>query len=111
MRTVLETPRRHTLYAKASRCQFGRSSVGFLGRVLSVTEWTAVAEWTAPTSRADARRFVGLASNFSGSNDLFKKKNSDLFKKNSDLFKKKNSSASPNTAANSPHASQPSPPR
>ena len=32
---VLETLRHHQLYAKASKCQFGRSSVGFLGHVIS----------------------------------------------------------------------------
>ena len=35
MRMVLETLRHHKLYAKASKCQFGRSSVGFLGHVIS----------------------------------------------------------------------------
>ena len=35
VRMVLETPRHHKLYAKASKCQFGRSSVGFLGYVIS----------------------------------------------------------------------------
>ena len=34
-RLVLETLLRHKLYAKASTCQFGRSSVGFLGHVIS----------------------------------------------------------------------------
>ena len=32
---VLETLRHHKLYAKASKCQFGRSSVGFLCHVIS----------------------------------------------------------------------------
>ena len=32
---VLETLWHHKLYAKASRCQFGRFSVGFLGHVIS----------------------------------------------------------------------------
>ena len=35
VRMVLETLRHHKLYAKASKCQFGRSSVGFLGHVIS----------------------------------------------------------------------------
>ena len=35
VRMVLETLRHLKLYAKASKCQFGRSSVGFLGHVIS----------------------------------------------------------------------------
>jgi Reverse transcriptase (RNA-dependent DNA polymerase) len=34
VRMVLETLRHHKLYAKATKCQFGRSSVGFLARDL-----------------------------------------------------------------------------
>jgi hypothetical protein len=32
---VFETLRHHQLFAKASKCQFGRSSVGFLGHIIS----------------------------------------------------------------------------
>ena len=32
---VLKTLRHHQLSAKASKCQFSRSSVGFLGHVIS----------------------------------------------------------------------------
>jgi hypothetical protein len=32
---VLETLRHHKLYAKASKCQFVRAAVGFLGHVIS----------------------------------------------------------------------------
>ena len=34
-RMVLETLLHHKLYAEASKCRFGRSSVGFLGHVIS----------------------------------------------------------------------------
>ena len=68
VRMVLETLRHHKLYAKASKCRFGRSSVGFLGHVISergVTvdprEVAAVAEWATPTWCTDVRRFVDLA--------------------------------------------------
>ncbi len=57
VRLVLETLRRHKVYAKASKCQFGRSSVGFLGHVISEhgvavdpRKVAAVAEWAQPTS-------------------------------------------------------------
>jgi hypothetical protein len=69
VRMVLETLRHHQLYAKASKCQFGRSSVGFLGHVISERgvavdprKVAAVAEWAAPTSCTDVRRFIGLAN-------------------------------------------------
>jgi hypothetical protein len=35
VRMVLETLHHHQFFAKASKCQFGRSSVGFLGHVIS----------------------------------------------------------------------------
>ncbi len=67
VRMVLETLLHHKLYAKASKCQFGRASVGFLRHVIS-KHWVAfdprkvaaVAEWATPTSCTDARSFVGL---------------------------------------------------
>jgi hypothetical protein len=34
VRTVLDTLRRHKFYAKVSKRQFGRPSVGFLGHVI-----------------------------------------------------------------------------
>jgi hypothetical protein len=68
MRMVLETLQ-HTLYAKASKCQFCRSSVGFLGHVISEQgvaidpcKVAAVAEWATQQSCTDVRRFVGLAN-------------------------------------------------
>ncbi len=66
---VLETLRHHQLFAKASKCQFVRSSVGFLGHIISERgvavdprKVAAVAEWATPTSCTDVRRFVGLAN-------------------------------------------------
>ena len=35
VRMILETLKRHRLYAKASKCQFGRTSVAILGHVIS----------------------------------------------------------------------------
>ncbi len=69
VRMVLETLRHHKLYAKASKCQFGRSSVGFLGHVISERgvavdprKVAAIAEWATPQSCTDVLRFVGLAN-------------------------------------------------
>ena len=62
VRTVLETLRHHKLYAKASKCQLGRSSVGFQvpGHVISERgvaadprKVAAVAQWATPTSYTD----------------------------------------------------------
>ena len=68
VRMVLETLWHHKLYAKASKCQFGRASVVFLGHVISergvavdprkVTV-AAVAGWATPCT--DVRRVVCLA--------------------------------------------------
>ena len=64
---VLETQRHHKLYAKASKCQFGRSSVGFLCHVISKRgvavdplKIAAVAEWATPTPCTDVRRLSAL---------------------------------------------------
>ena len=69
VRMVLETLRHHRLYAKASKCQFGRSSVAFLGHVISARgvamdprKLSAISTWARPTSCSDVRRFIGLAN-------------------------------------------------
>ena len=69
VRMVLATLRHHKLYAKASKCEFGRSSVGFLGHVISERgvavdprKVDAIRDWAAPASCSDVRRFVGLAN-------------------------------------------------
>ena len=55
-------------YAKASKCLFGCSSVGFLGHAISERgvavdprKVAAVAEWATPTWCTDVRRFVRAA--------------------------------------------------
>ena len=69
VRMVLETLRHYQLFAKASKCQFGRSSVGFLGHVISErgvgvdpAKVEAIREWARPSTCTDVRRFVGLAN-------------------------------------------------
>ena len=70
---VLEIFRRRKLYAKSSKCEFGRSELGFLGHRLSANGVTvdprkvqSIREWATPTSGAEVRRFTGLA-NYYGS--------------------------------------------
>jgi hypothetical protein len=72
VRMVLETLWHHKLYAKAPKCRFGRSSVGFLGKVISECgvavdprKVAAVAEWAIPQLCTGVRRFVGLANYYS----------------------------------------------
>ena len=66
---VLKTLRHHQLYAKASKCEFGRSSVGFLGHIISARgvavdprKIDAIRAWARPVSCTDVRRFVGLSN-------------------------------------------------
>ena len=69
VRMVLETLRHHQLYAKASKCEFGRSSVSCLGHIISARvvavdpcKIEAIRAWARPVSCTDVRRFVGLSN-------------------------------------------------
>ena len=66
---VLEIFRRRKLYAKSSKCEFGRQELSFLGHRLSKDgvsvdprKVQSIVEWTVPTSCAEVRRFAGLAN-------------------------------------------------
>ena len=66
---VLEIFRRRQLYAKSSRCEFGRQELGFLGHRLSKAgvsvdprKVQSIVEWATPTSCAEVLRFTGLAN-------------------------------------------------
>jgi hypothetical protein len=59
VRMVLETLWHHKLYAKDSKCQFGRSSIGFLGHVITEhgvavdpRKVATVADWATPPTCA-----------------------------------------------------------
>ena len=65
---VLQTLRRHQLYAKFNKCEFWLSRVGFLGYVVSADgiyvdpqKVEAVANWGQPTTVTEVRSFLGLA--------------------------------------------------
>lgn len=71
VRTVLETLRRHQLYCKPVKCQFGALEILFLGHELSGTsiapdslKLKAVQDWPVPMSVTDVRRFLGFANYF-----------------------------------------------
>ena len=62
---VLEIFRRQQLYAKSSKCEFGRQELGFLGRRLSAAgasvdprKVQSIVEWATPTSCAKVCRFT-----------------------------------------------------
>ena len=68
---VLEIFRRRQLYAKSSKCEFGRQELGFLGHSLRVSKAgvsvdprkvQSIVEWATPTSFSEVRRFTGLAN-------------------------------------------------
>ena len=68
---VLQTLRRHQLYAKFNKCEFWLSRVGFLGHVVSVDgnyvdpqKVEAVANWGQPTTVTEVRSFLGLAGHY-----------------------------------------------
>ena len=68
LRLVLETLRKHQLYAKLSKCEFWLSEVAFLGHVVSVggifvdpEKIQSIVDSKAPTSVTEIRSFLGLA--------------------------------------------------
>ena len=65
---MLQTLRRHQLYAKFNKCEFWLSRVGFLGHVVSADgiyvdpqKVEAVENWGQPTTATEVRSFLGLA--------------------------------------------------
>ncbi|KAJ9528300.1 hypothetical protein QJQ45_014284, partial [Haematococcus lacustris] len=66
---VLSLLRRHKLYAKLSKCEFGRSQTEFLGHIITSTgvacdpsKSAAINSWPVPTTVHDVRSFLGLAN-------------------------------------------------
>ena len=66
---VLQRLRDSKLYAKLSKCEFGKESVEFLGHVVSnegvsvdAKKVEAIKEWPVPTNIHDLRAFLGLAN-------------------------------------------------
>jgi hypothetical protein len=66
---VLDRLRAHQLYAKVSKCEFGKSKVEFLGHVVSnegvavdLHKVAAVQSWPPPQNIHDLRAFLGLAN-------------------------------------------------
>ncbi len=66
---VLEIFCQRKLFAKSSKCEFGRQELGFLGHRLSRASWLvnprkvqSIVEWATPTSCTEVLLFTGLAN-------------------------------------------------
>ncbi|KAJ9529794.1 hypothetical protein QJQ45_022194 [Haematococcus lacustris] len=69
LRRVLDLLRKHKLYAKLSKCEFGMDQPSFLGHIVSAlgiacdpAKVAAVQSWPIPTTVHDVRSFLGLAN-------------------------------------------------
>ena len=68
VRIVLDLLRQHKLYAKESKCEFFRSSISFLGHVVSrdglsmePIKVQAIVDWPTLTNISEVKSFLGLA--------------------------------------------------
>lgn len=71
VRDILERFEKHRFYCKLSKCEFFKTSVPFLGHVVSAEgvhpdprKTQAVADWPTPANVSDLRSFLGLANYF-----------------------------------------------
>ena len=69
VRLVLAKLREHGLYAKSEKCEFDRTSIEFLGYIISPTgikmdmkKVTVIREWATPTRVKDVQSFLGFAN-------------------------------------------------
>jgi len=68
VRAVLDVLHQHRLYAKRSKCEFGATTVSYLGHTISAAgvamdpaKVQAVSDWPTPKSARAVRGFLGLA--------------------------------------------------
>jgi len=67
LRIVFNTLRQHTLFAKLSKCSFGKEQVEYLGHIISLKgvstdpkKVAAMEEWPMPKTVKELRGFLGL---------------------------------------------------
>ena len=77
-RVVLQTLKKHQLFAKYIKCEFWLRSVAFLGHIISSDgvevdprKMEAVRGWPRPLTPTDIRSFLGLAGYYRRSVDVF----------------------------------------
>jgi hypothetical protein len=68
---VLELLEKHKLYAKLSKCEFGKSSIKFFGHIVGAStvsvdpdKIAVVRDWPLPRNLTELRSFLGLANYF-----------------------------------------------
>lgn len=69
LRLVLLQLRKHKLYAKASKCEFGKTELGFLGHIIGTNgirmdpaKLDAIRKWPRPANVTQLQSFLGLAN-------------------------------------------------
>jgi hypothetical protein len=67
LRIVLQTLRKHKLYAKFDKCDFYQKEIQYLGHVISIEgiaidpeKIKSIMEWSVPKDVADIRSFMGM---------------------------------------------------
>jgi RNase H-like domain found in reverse transcriptase/Reverse transcriptase (RNA-dependent DNA polymerase)/gag-polyprotein putative aspartyl protease len=71
LREALDVLRQHKLYAKASKCEWNRTEVTFLGHLVGAdgirmdpSKVDVIQKWPQPTTQSELRSFLGLANYF-----------------------------------------------
>ena len=69
LRLVLDALRKHKLYAKASKCDWGKGELAFLGHIIGAqgirmdpSKLDAIAKWPTPANVTQLQSFLGLAN-------------------------------------------------
>ena len=67
LRTAFEVLKQHTLFAKLSKCSFGKTQVEYLGHIITIhgvstdpKKVAAMREWPVPKTIKELRGFLGL---------------------------------------------------
>jgi len=68
LKTAFKVLKQHTLFAKLSKCSFGKTQVDFLGHIITIhgvstnpKKITAMKEWSTPKTIKELRGFLSLA--------------------------------------------------
>src|SRR3954471_21129771 len=67
LKEVLETLRKHQLYAKLTKCEFNKKEIAYLGHIIKQRriavdpeKTTAITNWPRPTTITEVQSFLGL---------------------------------------------------